>query len=69
VLLWLIGLHIAAVLYYLLIRKDNLIGPMLSGKRAYDGDQPAVKTGSAVLLIVGVALAGMLTWWVSRAFH
>jgi cytochrome b len=69
VLLWLIGLHIAAVLYYLLIRKENLIGPMLSGKRAYDSDQPAVRTGSVILLIVGLALAGLLTWWVSRAFH
>ena len=69
VLLWLIGLHIAAVLYYVLIRKENLIGPMLSGKRAYDSDQPAVKTGSVILLIVGIALAGMLTWWVSRAFQ
>jgi cytochrome b len=69
VLLWLIGLHIAAVLYYLLIRKENLIGPMLSGKRAYDSDQPAVRTGSVILLIVGIALAGMLTWWASRAFR
>jgi cytochrome b len=69
VLLWLIGLHIAAVLYYLLIRKENLIGPMLSGKRVYDSDQPAVRTGSVILLIVGIALAGMLTWWVSRAFR
>jgi cytochrome b len=69
VLLWLIGLHIAAVMYYVLFRKENLIGPMLSGKRAYDNDQPALKTGSVIRLIVGIALAGMLTWWVSRAFQ
>jgi cytochrome b len=69
VLLWLIGLHVAAVLYYVIIRKENLIGPMLSGKRAYDSDQPAVRSGSVILLIVGIALAGMLTWWVSRAFQ
>jgi cytochrome b len=69
VLLWLIGLHIAAVLYYVLIRKENLIGPMLNGKRVYDSDQPALRNGSVILLIVGIALAGLLTWWVSRAFQ
>jgi cytochrome b len=68
-LLWLIGLHVAAVLYYVLVKKENLIGAMLSGKRAYDSDQPAVRSGSRLLFVVGVALAGLLTWWVSRAFQ
>jgi cytochrome b len=69
VLLWLIGLHIAAVLFYLLFRKENLIGAMLSGKRACDSDQPPVKRASAVRLLIGVVLAGALTWLVIRAFQ
>ncbi|MEO8018679.1 MAG: cytochrome b/b6 domain-containing protein [Pseudomonadota bacterium] len=68
-LLWLIGLHIAAVLFYVFIRKDNLIGAMLTGKKAYDSDQPQVTQASAVRFIVGVLLAGLLTWMVSRAFQ
>jgi cytochrome b len=33
-LLVLIGLHVAAILYYALFKRDNLVGPMLSGSRA-----------------------------------
>jgi cytochrome b len=40
-LLALIGLHVAAVLFYLLVRRNNLIAPMLTGRRpAPDGTQP-----------------------------
>ncbi len=34
VLLWLIGLHITAVFAYLFVKRQNLIRPMLTGKRA-----------------------------------
>lgn len=34
-LLVLIGLHVTAVLLYLLVKKDNLIAPMLSGRRVF----------------------------------
>jgi cytochrome b len=67
-LLWLIGLHVAAVLFYL-FRKQNLIGAMFTGTRTRDGDQPPVANASAVRFMVGVVLAGILTWMVSRAFQ
>ncbi|HEV7608452.1 MAG TPA: cytochrome b/b6 domain-containing protein [Steroidobacteraceae bacterium] len=67
-LLWLIGLHIAAVVFYLL-RKQNLIGAMFTGMRAHDGDQPPVVNASVLRFIVGVVLAGILTWMASRAFQ
>jgi cytochrome b len=70
VLLWLIGLHVAAVLYYLLFRKQNLIGAMFHGRRAYLPEQPApVRPASRLRFVVGVALAGVLTWMVMRAFQ
>ena len=33
VLYTLVGLHLAAVLAYLLVKKDNLIGPMIHGNK------------------------------------
>ncbi len=54
-------LHLAAVLYYLLLRRDNLIGPMFSGDRlgieakpAFDG--PALWLRAAVMLTISAGL-------------
>jgi cytochrome b len=70
VLQWLIVLHVAAVLYYLLFRKENLIAAMLHGKRAYSGDQPdPVASASKLRLVLGIVLACVLTWMVTRAFQ
>ena len=67
-LLWLIGLHVAAVLFYLLYKKENLVGTMLHGMRRFPGAQVTpVRTASWVRLTVGVVLAGLLTWMVTRA--
>jgi len=74
-LLWLIGLHVAAVLYYLFFRKENLIATMVHGQRAFpgqqtNGEQPASVTSvSRLRFVVGVVLAGVLTWMVTRAFQ
>jgi cytochrome b len=66
-LLWLIGLHIAAVLFYLLYKKENLVATMVHGMRAFPGGQAAsVKTASRVRFVVGVLLAGFVTWLVTR---
>ena len=63
----LIALHLAAVLFYLLVRRDNLIGPMISGdRRGIDAhparDDPALWLRAAVML----ALAAGLTTYVVR---
>lgn len=62
----LIALHLSAVFGYLLVKKDNLIRPMLSGRKIVaDGegsaacdDKPFVSTWRAVL-IFGVAIAAV----------
>jgi cytochrome b len=58
-----IGLHIAAVLFYLLWRRENLIGPMITGRR-----REPVEGGSALYFaswtraLAGAALAGIAVW-------
>ena len=65
--LGLVGLHIAAVLFYLLRKRQNLVGPMITG----DKEMPTAavssrddwwsRAGAAVLL---GASAGVVTWLV-----
>lgn len=70
ILVWVIVLHIAAVLAYVFLKKQNLIGAMIHGKRAYARPPEAeVAFASAVRFIVGVVLAAGLTWWIARGLE
>ncbi|MDJ0642428.1 MAG: cytochrome b/b6 domain-containing protein [Erythrobacter sp.] len=59
----LIGLHLAAIAYYAAIKRNNLIGPMIGGKRTVEsdvvGNAPAM--WKAVLLSMAIA-AGATAW-------
>lgn len=63
ILLALVALHVAAIAYYWLFRRDNLLGPMLSGSRDMpEGTEPmrAVPAWRAVLALI---LAIGVGWW------
>ena len=66
VLLWLIGLHLVAIAFYALARRENLVGPMLTGRRRLpDGSErlkraPVWRLALSLVLAAGaVALAAM----------
>lgn len=62
-LLAVVALHVAAIAYYALVRRDNLLAPMLSGARDMpDGAEPMRpaplwRAGLALVLAIGVG------WW------
>jgi len=69
VLYVLIGTHLAAVLGYLVFRKDNLIRPMLTGRKAVaaeagNADAPFARSWVAVVILA--ATAGAVWLVVSR---
>jgi cytochrome b len=66
VLLAIVAVHILAALYYLAVRKQNLIGAMFTGKRNLDGTHAPLIPASVVRLIIGILLAVALTWFISR---
>lgn len=70
VLVWVIALHIAAVLFYVVFKKQNLITAMVHGHREY-AQQPAttIRFASITRAIVGIALAAALTWWIARGLE
>lgn len=67
VLVWVIVLHIVAVFFYVIFKKQNLIGAMMHGHREYS-QQPesSIRFASAARAVLGVVLAAALTWIISR---
>jgi cytochrome b len=68
-LLALIALHILAVLYYRVFRKQNLIGAMLTGKRVFEGEAEPLTSASLLRVVIGMSLSGVITYAVSKAFQ
>jgi cytochrome b len=65
ILLGLIAVHVAAILYYLVVRRDNLVTPMVTGRRAPAGDAAMIGAPHWRFLLAA-ALAAGLTWIVSN---
>lgn len=62
ILLGLVGLHIAAVLFYLTHKRDNLVLPMLIGRRRWNGEKPALRFAPLPLAIALLALSAAAVW-------
>jgi cytochrome b len=68
VLLAFAALHVAAVLFYLFYRRENLIAAMLNGRRLLPANvAPPVSAISLTRMLMGAALAGLVVWGVARA--
>jgi cytochrome b len=67
ILLVVIGLHVAAVLFYLLYKRQNLIVPMITGKRdvAHTSNISPIRTPTG-RLIIGILVALACVWLVTR---
>ncbi|HEY0938839.1 MAG TPA: cytochrome b/b6 domain-containing protein [Steroidobacter sp.] len=63
VILTLIGLHITAILFYLLVKRDNLIVAMLTGRRR-NVRMNAMRPVPVWRVIPGIVLASGVVWWV-----
>jgi cytochrome b len=63
----LVALHVAAVAYYVIVKKENLVGAMFSGRRGYPSE-PAepVAFASWRRIVVVVAIAIAIAWFVTR---
>lgn len=64
VLLGFIGLHIAAVLFYLIARRQNLIKAMVTGKQRA-ADLTAMRPVPAWRVVPGIALSAAVVWGVT----
>ncbi len=67
ILLAFIVLHVAAILFYLIVKRDNLIRPMIVGKKLLPLDvQPVAVSAPLSQVAIGVALATAVVWIIVR---
>lgn len=64
ILLFVIGVHVLAVLIYLLGKKKNLIGPMVTGKGEVDPAAPPMQRGKAWVAVACLIAAFAFTRWI-----
>lgn len=60
-----VGLHIAAILYYRFIKRDNLVSPMITGRRVFDAPVATPRIAPLWLALVCAAIAAAVAVWVS----
>jgi cytochrome b len=66
-LLALIGLHIVAILFYLLFKRENLITPMISGEKQDPGDNLNAISDSKLGLAIGLMVAAAAVVFLLRS--
>ena len=64
-ILAMVALHLAAILYYRLVRRDDLIRPMLTGRRAFSDDVEAPRIAPLWKAALIALLAGLFALWLS----
>jgi len=65
VLLALILLHVAAIAFYLIVRRKNLIAPMLTGRTVTTASAP-VSLAPLWRALPGIAIAALAVWAVAK---
>lgn len=66
-LLALIGLHLLAIVFYLVVRRENLIGAMIGGYKRGEGTQP--RFASPWLAMLGALLAAVIAFAVAKGLR
>ena len=64
VLLILIVLHLAAILFYAVVQRKNLVGPMITGRGRVAGDPIAMECASKWRLLVAILIAAGTAFWI-----
>lgn len=68
----LVGLHVAAVLFYGVVKKQRLIRPMITGRKAVPADDARYaenEGGGALRFVIALAIALLALWATSGVFN
>lgn len=65
IILAVVAVHVFAILFYLLVKRDNLVGPMVTGGKAMSEDFLQPYMAPAWRAAVAAAIAGAAAWWIS----
>ncbi len=67
-LLGVIALHLVAILAYAVLKRQNLVRPMITGRKRLPGATPAPRMMSQRLALLLLLIAGAVSWAVSVWF-
>jgi len=66
----LVGLHLAAIIFYAVKKKERLVPPMVTGRKTVDSaDVKDARGGGPVAFLVAAAIAAGITWIASGALN
>jgi cytochrome b len=68
-LLWVIGLHLAAVIFYFVYKRHNLVTPMISGKRPGGAGEAVMTVAPLWRFAIGAVIAAAIVWAISIGFY
>ena len=70
VLLLLVGVHVGAIFFYAHVKKENLLRPMIHGRKTLPDTNPAsdAKGGGPIAFLLALVLAGLAVWGGSGAW-
>jgi cytochrome b len=71
IVLGLVALHVAAIVFYAVARRQNLVGPMLGGDKPLPAGTPASQDGLATRLLalaLAAAATGLAVWVMSLGY-
>jgi cytochrome b len=70
-LLALIALHLCAIAFYAIVRRENLIGPMLTGRKRFAATvgQPGLQSRSPIPFWATAAIAAGIAVWAAYGFR
>jgi cytochrome b len=57
VIILLVSLHVAAVLFYLIVKRENLIKPMFTGRKQWHGEDRASADHLALAALIAAVIA------------
>ena len=66
VVLGVVALHVLAILFYLFVKRDNLVRPMISGRKQFQEPVESPRMASAANAIIGIVLSAATAWFVSK---
>ncbi len=58
------ALHVLAIAWYFVARSEDLLGPMLSGRKAVPEDVAAPRFASPLAALAAAAVAAGIAWWI-----
>lgn len=60
-----VAIHLAAILFYLLVKGDDLVGPMVTGRKTFREEVIEPSRASPWRALVAALVAGAAAWWTS----